>query len=136
MPTLDQIMLILNKIKALNEHQKRLNNIHFGHGFKKTQTEDNEYLVTPEIKRKIKIKQKLEENLYNDFLEKRNRKDIGDTYLDNVKCKEKDYIEQRNTVEYSKENIESNKQMVDIDSEGDFDFPEEWSLRDKLKTIV
>ena len=124
--------MIANKVKEMSEHQKKLNNLHFGYGFKKNQIEDNEYLVTPEVKRKIKIKQKLEEDLYNDYVEKRNKKDLGDLFLNNVKCKEKDYIEQRNTSEFDKENVVKNNDLIDFDSDCEFDFPANWSLKDKL----
>lgn len=82
--------------------------MHFGHGFKKTQLEENDYKLTPEVKRKLKEKQKMEEDLYNNFLEKRNKKDTSVNTLDMVKCTERDYINNHNTTEFEVDKSQQN----------------------------
>lgn len=111
------------KISSMRAHQKKLERQRIGYGFRKTQIEDNEYLVTPEVKRKLKQKQKKAENMYSDYMEKRNKKDTDIMPLSSIKCKERDIIDRNYKEERVIGQFEKKTTFMEIDSDGELCIP-------------
>jgi hypothetical protein len=108
---------------ALKAHERKLEMMHLGRGFKKDQLDENDYMITPEVKRKKKLKQKMEEGMLNKFMEKRNRKDYSVNTLDRVKCTEREYISNRNAVDVDEVKIIDKTKIMEMDSDGEFNAP-------------
>jgi len=58
------------KVSSLRKHEKKMKEQTLGFGFKKTRVELNDYMITPEVREKQKLKQQIEQKRYKKFVEK------------------------------------------------------------------
>ena len=132
-PNLRSNFVDSKKIASLREHERKMKYQRLGFGFKKTRIELNDYMLTPEMKKKLKIQQEKDKGCYSKYLGKRSKKEDQLSVLCNVKCREKDYISSRNTTDfdaYEKDtsaypkstpgkNQEKRQKIMELDSDGE-----------------